>query len=294
MNDLQTISSKRIMRAIILGVIAALCYSVMSLLVKLLANDTNTSMTVFFRCMVGLFWISFALIFKHLRGKRFTIKTKHFGLHFLRAVTGFAAILTLYYALRHVPLADANSLAMTYPLFIPILGAIFLGTKTNSKNWLALITGFIGIIFIIKPYSNTFNPIALIALITGIALAVVFLCIHELAKRNDDPHTILIYFFILTFILSGILAIFSWETPNLETLIDLLLIGLVGAIYQEFLTRSLSYASPKIVSPLLYLCVVFSGLFDWIFWAHIPDLYFWIGMTLVSFGCIFSIKYAKT
>jgi len=294
MNDLQTLNSKRIIHAVILGVMAALCYSIMNLLVKLFVGDTTVSMIVFFRCVVALSWLTLILFFKRLRGEHFTIKTKHFGLHLLRAISGFIVILSFFYALQYVPLADATSLAMTYTLFIPILSFIFLGTKTSLKSWLALLIGFIGIIFILKPYGDNFNPMVLVVLITSISTAVSLLGIHELLKRNEDPFTILLYFFSLTLIFSGICTIFSWKTPSLTTLIYLFLIGAIGAAYQELLTRSLSYAPPKIVSPLLYFSVIFSCFFDWIFWARIPDLYFWIGMTLVAFGCIFSIKYAKS
>lgn len=284
--------SQHIVKAVIFGITAALCYSIMNLLAKLVANDTTESMTVFFRFLVGLCWILTVITYKHLRGKQFQVKTKHFSLHLLRASSGFIAMLSLYCSLRYIPLANATSLAMTYTLFIPILSAIFLHTNTNTKNWLALLTGFIGIIFILKPYGDGFNPMASMALISGLATAASFLGVHELAK-DDKPTTILLYYFSLTLIFSGILSIFSWKTPNLATIINLFFIGVVGTIYQESLTRALMHASPKTVSPILYFSVIFSGVFDLIFWGNIPDLYFWGGMVLVGFGCVFSIKYAK-
>lgn len=290
---MQVLESKRITRAIIIGIIASLFYSVMTLLAKLAANNATESMTVFFRFTVSLFWILSVITFKHLRGKPIQIKTKHIKLHLFRAFSGFIAMLSLYCSLRYLPLANANSLAMTYTLFIPILGLIFLATKTNVKNWLALIAGFIGIVFILKPYGDGFNPMAFMALLSGLATAASFLGIHELAK-DDEPYTILLYYFPLTFVLSGIFTIFSWKTPDLSTLMILLAIGVTGTIYQELLTRALSYAPPKTISPLLYLSIVFSGVFDWIFWHNIPDLYFWIGMTLVGLGCIYSIKHSHS
>lgn len=293
MNNSTTIDSKRIIRAILLSITATLCYSIMTLLVKLVAKDTTESMTVFFRTIVSLFWITLVLSYKKLRGKQFSVKTKHLGLHLTRSISSFISMFSLYYALRYVPLANATSLAMTYTLFIPILSFIVFGTKTNTKNWLALGAGFIGIVFILKPYSNNFNPIALIALISGVTTAISLVGVYELAK-DEKPYTIMLYFFPTTFILSGILTIFSWKTPGLNTLTILLLIGITGTAYQDLVTRAMSYAPPKIVAPLLYISLIFSGFFDWIFWHHILDLSFWIGTLLVALGCIFSIKYTKT
>jgi len=292
MQKTEQLRSKHITHAVILCILAAICYSIMNLLVKLITNSTTESMTVFFRFLVSSSWVMIVLAYKRTGGKHFQLKTKHFWLHFNRAILSFIAMFSLYYALRYVPLVDVNSLYMTYTLFIPILGYIFLGSKTNTKNWASIIVGFIGTIFILKPYSSSFNPIALVALISGITMAASFLLLYEIAKY-DKPYTIMLYYFPLTVILSGICTIFSWKTPSLKTISYLLLTGAVGTAYHEFLTRSMSYAPPKIIAPLLYFTIIFSGFFDWLFWHRIPDVYFWIGATLVTIGCIFSIRYTE-
>ncbi|MEI8054572.1 MAG: DMT family transporter [bacterium] len=283
---------KPVKRAIILGVAAAFCYSVMVLLVKLASGRAAESLMVFVRFAVSLFWIILVLGYKRLRGEHFSLKTKHPGLHLLRAFSGFVTIYALYIALKYVPLVDANLLAMTYTLFIPLLSFIFLGTKTSAKNYLALGVGFIGLIFILKPCGGIFNPMMLVALAAGLFSAVSFLGVHELAK-DDDHYTIMLYFFPLTFVLSGIFSIFNWRTPDSITMLVLIMIGVVGTAYQELLTRALLHASPKIVAPILYLSVVFSGFLGWLFWGYVPDLFFLLGMILVVLGCIFSIFYAQ-
>lgn len=291
-NTIENPAKKRnehLVHATILGISAALCYSVMTLLVKVVSPGTTESMTVFFRFTISLLWVMTVLGYKKIQGKHFQIKTKHFGLHITRALASFIAMFALYYSLKYVTLVKANALAMTYTLFIPVLGAIFLRTKTSLKNWLALVCGFIGIIFILKPFGGTFNPKALMALISGIAIAVSFLGVYELAKE-DKPYTIMLYYFPLTFVISGIFTIFSWKTPDLKTLGYLLMIGIVGTAYQDILTRALVYAPPKTIAPLLYISMIFSTIFDWLFWHNIPHTLFWFGAILVVAGCILSIR----
>ncbi|CAL7964339.1 S-adenosylmethionine uptake transporter [Gammaproteobacteria bacterium] len=283
---------KSVKRAVILGIAAAFCYSIMVFLVKLISGHVAESITVFIRFAVSLFWIIFVLGYKRLRGEYFTLKTKHPGLHLLRAFSGFVTIFSLYIALKYVPLVDANLLAMTYTLFIPLLSFIFLGTRTSTKNWLVLLVGFVGIIFILKPCGGVFNPMMLVALVAGFASAVSFLGVHELAK-DDSHYTIMLYYFPLTFVLSGVFSIFNWRTPDLITMLVLIMIGIVATAYQELLTRALLCASPKIVSPILYLSVVFSGFLGWLFWGYVPDLFFLLGIILVILGCVFSIFYAQ-
>jgi drug/metabolite transporter (DMT)-like permease len=283
---------KTIKHAIILSVAAALCFSVMALLVKLVIGYATESMTVFVRFSVGLVWVMSVLGYKRWRGIRYPLKTKHLGLHIVRAIGVFIGIFSFYTALRYVPLVNANLLIMTYALFVPILSLSFFGEKTGVKSWLALGVGFVGIIFILQPSYSDFNPMMLFGLMACFALAVSYLGVHELAK-DDGVYTIMIYCFPLTFVFSGIYSIFHWRTPNLFTTLTLIAIGIIGTVYQELLTRALANHSPKIVSPLLYLSVVFSGFLDWLVWGHVPSLFFLIGMVLVLSGCIFSIAYAK-
>ncbi|EKE01604.1 MAG: hypothetical protein ACD_21C00090G0010 [uncultured bacterium] len=279
-------------RAIVLGIAAAFCYSAMAFLVKFVADSTTESMTVFFRIGVNLFWVMSVLGYKRWRGQHFPLKTRRPGLHLLRAVSGFVTAFSFFAALRYVPLVNATLLVMTYTLFIPVLSFIFLGTKTSTENWLALGVGFVGVIFILKPDGGSFHPMMLLALLAGFSSAVAFLGVHELAKE-DNVYTIMFYSLSLPFVLSSVFCVLNWRTPDLRMVLMFIMIGVVGTAYQELLTRALLHAPPKIVSPLLYLSVVFSGFLGWLVWGYVPGLFFLVGMILVILGCIFSIRYAK-
>ena len=173
-----------------------------------------------------------------------------------------------------------------------MLSYLFLGIKTSNKNWLALIVGFIGVVLVLKPGGGVFHFGLFLALLAGLSTAVAYIGVHELAKY-DSAYTIMFYYFLLTFVFSGILVLFDWHIPDKTTVLILIMLGVVGTAYQELLTRALLYAPPKVIAPISYLSIGFSGVLGWTFWGYIPDWYFMFGMILIVLGCIFSIKYAK-
>ncbi len=75
----KNILPKPVKRAVILGIAAAFCYSVMVCLAKLISGRVAESMTAFIRFAISLSWIAFVLGYKRLRGEYFSLKTKHPG-----------------------------------------------------------------------------------------------------------------------------------------------------------------------------------------------------------------------
>jgi drug/metabolite transporter (DMT)-like permease len=148
--------------------------------------------------------------------------------------------------------------------------------------------GFIGIIFVLKPTSALFTPASAIGLFSGLCAAAGILGIRELSK-SEHTYTIMFYYTSVALIISSVLVIFYWQKPDCYTLLLLLGVGVFGMLYQELLTRALAYAPAYIPSSLMYLSVVFSGIFGMLIWGHIPDAWSWLGIVLVCLGNIFVI-----
>ena len=86
--------------AVILGVAAAFCYSLMICFAKLLAARTTGSMTVFFRFAVSLLWVLLVLGYKRSQGKSFSLKTKHPWLQMLRSGGWFCRNICFIYSAK--------------------------------------------------------------------------------------------------------------------------------------------------------------------------------------------------
>lgn len=270
----------------------SLFLSVVSLFVKLAAPGTTNGMTVFARFSVAVFYIFTIIAIKRLHGVKIPFTTSCFGMHVMRAATSCLAQFALFFSLSYIPLVDANLLFMTYSLFIPVLGTIFLSVHTNTKSWLAIVLGFMGVAFVLRPGMEILNFHSLIALSSGLFAALSLLGVHEIAKK-DGVYTIMLYYFSLSFILSAFIAIFDWKTPDLHTLLLLLGVGVFGALCQECAIRALAHAPAKIVAPFTYSAIIFSGFFDWLFWGKIPGIFSFIGLVLIATGSVFTVIFTK-
>lgn len=285
-------SQINIKKAVVFALLSTMSLSIMALFVKLAAPYTNNNMTIFFRFAMSFIYIVIVLTIKKSQGCQLRYKTEHIWLHLIRSSMGVLSMMLFYYSLRYITLVDGSLLMMTNGLFIPILILIIYGKKTTLGHWIAVSIGFIGVLLVLQPGSTIFHPASFIALSSGLTSALAIISLRVINKY-DPPHLALLYYFVAAFIISGIISIFNWKTPDTHTLILLLCIGIFGTLYQEFLVRATRYASSNVVSSLMYTNILFSGLFGIIIWNEIPGIISIIGIVLVCSGGLLTINAAK-
>ena len=78
----------------------------------------------------------------------------------------------------------------------------------------------------------------------------------------------------------------GWRVPNINDLILLSLLGILGGLANLWLTQSYKFSDVSLVTPLKYLGLVFAIIFGYIFWYEIPTYKTLIGSTLVIISSI--------
>lgn len=280
-----------ISKSVAFAIVGAAFLALMAFFAKLATASATNAMIVFFRFAVTGVYVLGAIQIKRLRGQRISLKTHRFGMHVLRAIAATGAMYSLYYALRYIPLVNANLLTMTYPLFAMLLATLFFKEKNGRMVWLSAVVAFVGIVLILRPVnSEMLNPAALIGLFSGFCAAVSILGIRELSKY-EHTYTIMFYYTLFSLSISFALVIFDWHNPNLHTLWLLLFVGIFGMLYQEFLTRALAYAPARIPAALMYFSIIFSSVLGVVFWNQTLDYLTWLGIFLVCAGNILVITF---
>jgi len=283
---------KDIKLAIIFMAISSVAIAAMTALVKDMSCIFPIQILIFFRFLAPfLITLVLLLIFRNSGD----LRTKVFGLHFLRALTMVVGSFALFYTLKHLPLTDANLLWNTAPLIIPILAWIFLGEKPNDKAWLALAISFVGVLLILKPGHTLFHPVSLIGLAAGFCVAISLTTLRKLAQVEPTERCVF-YFLFLTTILAVIPIIFlGWQIPESArycgisgvALVELfLLVGIAAWAVQYFRTLANAHAPAAVLGPLLFITIPFSALIDWLFWHHIPDFMTICGALLLFVGAV--------
>ncbi len=176
----------------------------------------------------------------------------------------------------------------TAPIFIPIIGLIWLKDVVEKRIWLGILIGFIGIVLIIKPDGNVFKAGDLIGLASGILLAISYVAMRIITK-SDGFKTILFYFSLSAMMLSLPLGIIYRSNPPIEGWLYSLASDFLPVAYLNMQQYSYKHSEASKLSPFNYFVVIYIGLMDWWLFGHVPDLLTIIGIIVVSAGGIIAI-----
>jgi drug/metabolite transporter (DMT)-like permease len=91
----------------------------------------------------------------------------------------FVGTLAFVTALAAVPLATVTAVLQAMPLAVTLGAALFLGERVGWRRWMAIATGFGGVLVVLQPWDAAFAPAALWVVVTVLALAV-----RDLASRR--------------------------------------------------------------------------------------------------------------
>src|ERR1700722_8013031 len=259
--------------------LAATSFSCMSVLIKYIAPYVTDDVIVFFRNLIGLVLLLPFLFIP----KQKPLATQFFPNHFVRAIASVLTLYCLFYSIHHILLADAILLNNTMPLFVPFVMYVWKGEKIPRGIILPLIISFAGVILILHPGKNIINIASLVALLSGLLMAIATVGVRLLGK-NEPSYRIMFYTLGIGTLVSSFPLFWRWHTPSVEELLILLGIGFFGILYQFCITKGYQLAHPTKVSPLIYIAVIISGLFDWLLWNQIPTLISYAGLVLVVVG----------
>lgn len=251
--------------------------TLMNVFVKTASETIPASETLFSRFLIGLLFLLPFVI----KDRDFKVDTRQWKFLILRNAAGVSNMLINFYVVKFLPLSIAVLLMNTSALFIPIL-LLFFHQKTPLNVLLCSLIGFLGVsIILLTNHNGNVDPIYVLIGLSGAVLAgMAFIGLQELNKYNT-PKNIVFYFHLIGTFMLPVFFINQWKIPNLYELGLLLLVGGFGLIFQLLLMRAFKYAPANIITPFAFTGVVFSSVFDWLFWHHTPNLYFWLGAVII-------------
>ena len=177
-------------------------------------------------------------------------------------------------------------LNFTSPVFIAIFAIVWLKEAwTIYRRW-ALALSLLGLALLFNPSANIFSLPGLLGLASG-ALAGLALTTVKRLSDTDDPVSIVVWFALLSSVISAVPLFWHFQWPEGSAWGWLLAVGLFGSLGQLGLTKAYQRAPVTQVSPLGYTSLVFAGLIGFAVWQELPDLIGLLGMLcIVAAGVI--------
>ena len=271
-----------VMRGIVLMCLSTVAFSIMHGLVRFVSEVLPPFQIAFFRNIFGL-----AFLLPLLMRSRFAVlRTRQIGLHALRGVINMAAMLMFFTALSISPIAKVTALGFTAPIFMAILAVIVLGERFRIYRWSAIFLGFAGMLIILRPGLVVIDTGALLVIGSAVLWAVAMLII-KIQSQTESSLTIVAYMGIFLGVFSIAPALWVWQPFELQTLGLMVLIGLFGSIAQMAISESLKETDPTALMPFDFLKLIWTAMIGAWFFAEIPDMFTWIGATVIFSSGLF-------
>ena len=265
-------------RAVLLMLFSTVLFGLMAVVIRLASETQHPFEIAFFRNLFGLLF-TLPLLFKHGPG---LLKTSKLPLYLLRCAIGTVGMMAGFWAIVHLPLAQAVAISYSTPLFVTIGAVWVLGETVRARRWAAVLIGFIGVIILLRPDADTFAGASLVALLAAVMSASVAISIKFLT-RTESPDAIVVFTTALWVPMSLVPASLFWQTPSGITWLWLVLAGLFGTVAHMCWTRALQLGDASILTPISFMQVLVVGVFGWWLFGESVDRYTLIG-ALIIFG----------
>ena len=280
--------------AVILSLSGLFLLDCMGIAIKYLRADYPAAQLSVFRNLFGMIPCFIALYFSkdwHDKGRKVVIKRWRFGL--ARGLIMSFAQLCLYTSYLYLPYALVATMEYTGPMMITLLAIPLLGEKFGWYKSLAVLTGFIGIIFIMQPWSESFNLYMLLPVMAafGYSLARV----TALNFSNDTPVPLINLYANIGTLLCAILLVITfnmWENfKNLYDVLILFIMGIAGGSGVLLLIYGSRKAELSKIMPFDYIEIFFALILGWVFFKEWPvDQLFPGALFIVAGGIIIYLR----
>lgn len=230
----------------------------------------------------------------YLAGAKFVVIRP--GILWVRSIAGTLSLISTFYALTHLPVADVLTLTNTYPLWIVAIGFLFWGESVEGSILASIVSAVIGVALIQQPHMDG-NRVALFAALAAACFtSVAMMGLNRLG--HIDPRAVVAHFSAVASI--ALVPVLCFGHPadfsvlrNPTTLALLLGVGITGTIGQIFLTKAYAAGSAPRIAVIGMSQVAMALVFDLAYRGKIPPVLSLAGMTFVVAPVIWVILRGK-
>jgi len=265
-----------LVRGVVLFVLGMSVLNLMDAISKLLTADYSGIQVAWARYAFHL--IPLVLFAGPTRLRRMMF-TANLPAQILRSASLAISAVCIILAFGLMPLADAIAVSFVAPLMIVALSARFLAEKVGPHRWIAVIVGFAGMLVLVWPSGEVFEPGTLFALTAALFWAIGMMMTRQV--RGDDPWSTLFFTAFVGTLLISFAAPFFWRPPSIDAWALMLAMGLLGGVAHILIIHAFRHANASMLAPFNYTLLVWATFYGWIFFGEFPGLRAIAGATII-------------
>lgn len=260
---------------IVLMCVAMGLFAANDTLVKLIADTLSVPQIMALRgvfvCVLTLVWVIAA-------GYGRSLTQLRNPLVLLRSALEAMAGVTFFTALANLQIAELTAILLITPLLIAA-GAVFIyGEKISRSGWAAIFVGFIGMLLVVKPGTESFTAYTFVGVLSAVAIAA-----RDLLTRriNSEVSSLVVCFAggLALFLLGFAMTAGAWAAHPLtiSTLssgtmwLGLFIAAIVVTLGNYGVILAFRQSSVSVVSPFRYSSLLWAMLAGLVIWHEVPD-----------------------
>lgn len=263
---------------ILLSSLAYLFFAMHDAMIKLLVESTTVWQILFCRSIAILLG---CYILGGRSLARETVTSPALRPMMLRSLFLLAAWLCYFNAAKHLPLADLTTLYFAAPIAAILLAIPILGEKVPPSSWIAVITGFVGVVIASNPTGLATGWPVYLALIAAVCWAIATTLLRTTSQSASSMVQMAmtnVFFLMLT----TPMALMTWTMPSGATQILLLAVGFIGGLGQMSYFEALRRAPISVIAPLEYTALIWAFALGYAIWRDVPGPNVWAGAVLIA------------
>ncbi len=189
-------------------------------------------------------------------------------------------------AVSLMPLAGAIAINFSAPLWSVLLSVLWLKERAGPVRWMALVSGFVGVLIVTNPGADSLQVGALFALANAVMYGSVTVAVRGMTK-TESADTLLMWQAVTIAVFHSFLLLFGFRWPAPLDAAMLIASGIANAFGQYAWTRALHLAPTAAVSPFYYLMLVWALAIGFIVWGDVPTVGLLAGSAVVVASALF-------
>jgi len=251
------------------------------ILIKTLVGDFSVFQIVFMRSISSSIIIIPILFYvknqKNIFGQ--------FQANLIRVVLSFMAISIQFFTISNIQLAQVSTIGYLRPSIMSIFAFFILSEKQSKGRWLVLIVGFLSILLVFSPESNSIQLIALLALLGSCcgSLSTIF---QKFLSKKFSEIQLMVWYSVGISILSFPFCLYTWKEVSLNELIFMILTGLLATSAQYFYIKAFRLSQASFLAPIQYFHIIPVLIIGYLIFNEIPSYQTLLGALIIILSLI--------
>ena len=284
-------------KGIVLKLISAVLFAVMSALIRYLGVRYPIGEVVFYRSAFAI--VPIILIYAWRGELAATVRTERPLGQLNRGALSVVGMFCNFGALARLPLVESNAISFTSPLFSVAFAALFLKERVRIYRWSAVIVGFIGVLVVLAPHlsgdeltiamASATSVGGVIYAIAGSITTAGTMIQTRLLTQSETSSSIVFYFSLICALAGLVTWPFGWIAPSGFEFLVLAAIGFLGGMGHILLTESYRYAAASVVAPFDYTSMIWALILGYAMFGETPTVMIVVGSAIIAAAGLFVI-----